>query len=766
MRSRWSPWWGAMAAGLPLGMFFALPAASQKPAPNADWEKGVAPFLKKFCVPCHQGAAPPGGVSFANLTTAQQALAKRAIFDRAAERMKQNEMPPPGVAQPTAKQRADALLAIQRLFAKAPAPASDPGRVTMRRLNRAEYDNTVRDLLGVEIPFSADFPNDDVGYGFDNIGDVLTLSPLLFEKYLNAAEKAAEAAIVLPESRTVRFGMGEMRTDTGRDFSGVLALASAGYGEARFRAPKGGPYQLRVTAWAQQAGPDPARMAIRLDGKDLTVFDVQATQNRPARYELPLDLKQGENRLSAHFINDYYQPQAPDPKMRGDRNLYIESIEVIGPLEVGKPKPASHRRLMTIEPDLAKPLESAKTILRPFLKRAFRRPVADADVERFARLVPAAIKEGQPFEQGIRVAVAAALVSPYFLFRVELDTPGGGTVRNLNDYELASRLSYFLWSSMPDAELFALADAGKLRDPKVLEAQAARMLQDPKAEALTRNFASQWLTLRKLENVSPDPELFPTFNDDLRQDMEEEVRHFFANVVKEDRSVVEFLDAPYTFVNARLARHYGLANVTGPEFRRVALKSDARGGLLTSAAVLTVTSNPNRTSPVKRGKWVLENILGEPPPPPPPGLDALEGDRDKTPAKTIKERMARHRKDPSCAVCHAKMDPLGMAFENYDPVGKWRTMDGKFAVDPTGTTAKGEPFKNAADLKKILLKRKDQFVHTLAEKLMTYGLGRGVELSDRKAVEGIASRCRKDGYRFSALVKGIVISEAFRKKRV
>jgi hypothetical protein len=746
----------------------ALLGESHTQAADPTWRKTMAPFLQKFCVGCHHGSNAPGGLRLDSFMQAEVALNNRAVFELVAEKIKEGQMPPPGVAQPTKAQRDGAILAIQKLFAKAPPSPADPGRVTMRRLNRAEYDNTIRDLLQIEFQASKDFPNDDVGYGFDNIGDVLSLSPLLFEKYLNAAEQAAAKAIVLPVVRTARFDAGQMDTDRGLMRGGALALNSLGYGGVAFKAARPGLYRVRLRAWAQNAGPDLAKIGLRLDGKQETVFSVQAGERSPETFEVLLELAAGPNKIEAYFLNDYYQPQHQDPKMRGDRNLHLVSFEIHGPLMAEPPKPASHRALIVAVPGSAGSIEAAKTNLRPFLKRAFRRPVAEEEVERYAKLVEVALKEGEPFEQGMRGAVAAALVSPHFLFRVEMDAgrAGAGRVRAMSDYELASRLSYFLWSSMPDEPLFSLAGQGKLRDPEMLKAQALRMLKDPKAKALTENFATQWLTLRKLETASPDPELFPTYSEDLRQDMEAEAKAVFSHIVQKDASVIEFLDAPYTFLNERLAKHYGIAGVSGASFRRVPLKSSQRGGLLTSAAVLTVTSNPNRTSPVKRGKWLLENILGAPPPPPPPGLDGLEEGDEKAPSKTIKERMARHRKDPSCAVCHAKMDPLGIAFESYDAVGRWRTMDGRFKVDSTGVTASGEKFSGAADLKKILLKRKGEFVRTLAEKLFVYALGRGAETSDRKAIQAIADHASKEGFRFSALVKGVVASDAFRRKRV
>ncbi|HRK22058.1 MAG TPA: DUF1592 domain-containing protein [Fimbriimonadaceae bacterium] len=758
---------GGVAAGIFVAGAQFSADAQTKAAPGADWTKTLYPFLTKYCLPCHQSEAPPGGVRFDNIKSEAQAIAARPFFDRAAERMKAKEMPPFGSPQPTDVAMKNALTAIQRIFAKAPPAPPDPGRVTMRRLNRAEYDNTLRDLLKIDFKPSVDFPNDDVGYGFDNIGDVLTLSPLLFEKYLNAAEKAAAQAIELPRVRTVRFDPSRMDTDIGNLARGdSLGLNSAGYAAIEFMAPEPGPYRLRIEAYATQAGPDAARMAVRLGEKELQTFNVDAVPSKPGTYELPLDLPKGQSKIFARFTNDYYQPNHADPKMRGDRNLYVMAFEVTGPLVAGAGPSAAHQSLILKTPSGKDFLPAAKENLRPFLRRAFRRPTTEAEVERYAKFVAQAQREGETFEEGMRIAVAAALVSPHFLFRIELDQPTAGTKTTvLNDHQLASRLSYFLWSSMPDPELMQLADRGLLKNPATLRSQADRMLKDPKAAALTQNFANQWLTLRKLDDLSPDPELFPSYDDRLRDDMKRETEMFFADVVRSDRSVVEFLDAPYTFLNARLARHYGVPNIAGENFRKVTLPNSRRGGLLTMASVLTVTSNPNRTSPVKRGKWVMENILGSPPPPPPPGIDSLEGDTDKVPAKTIRDRMERHRRDPSCAVCHAKMDPLGLAFENYDAVGRWRTKDGRFAVDASGAFDGKEKFKDAVDLKKILLKRKAAFAVNLTEKLMTYGLGRGVELSDRKAVQATASQSEKEGFRFSSIVKGIVSSDAFRKKK-
>jgi hypothetical protein len=381
--------------------------------------------------------------------------------------------------------------------------------------------------------------------------------------------------------------------------------------------------------------------------------------------------------------------------------------------------------------------------------------------------VKLAQKEGESFERGIQLAVQAALVSPHFLFRVELDrSPNDpGSKRLLDSYEMASRLAYFLWSSMPDDALFALAEQGKLQDPQVLEQQVKRMLQDPRAAALADNFAGQWLTLRKLNDVTPDPGRFPTFNDELRKAMRTETELFFEAVVKEDRSVLDFLDGKFTYLNEPLARHYGVEGVTGKQFRRVELTGDQRGGVLTQASVLTVTSNPTRTSPVQRGKWVLEQILGTPPPPPPGAVPLLPDEQHGELKGTLRQRMEQHRKDPECATCHARMDPLGFGLENYDAVGRWRTRDGDSPVDSSGELPDGRRFNGPAQLIAILKAQKSQFVHSLAERMLTYAIGRGMESYDKCNLDAIVRSVAAKDHRFSALVTEVVLSDPFRKRR-
>ena len=862
----------ALICGTPFGLgVLAAQSKSAKPAQkaNPDPFAYAVPLLRKYCVTCHAGASAPAGLKLDGFRDSASVTRNRHVWDEAVGKIRSGQMPPPGALQPPKKDREALLAAILKTLASAPPTPIDPGRPTLRRLNRAEYDNTVRDLFGIELKLAEDFPSDDVGYGFDNIGDVLSLSPLLMEKYLDAAEKIAAEVVRLPDLRTRTYDAETLDTDTGRarDDNSV-GLYSAGRVWAEPNLELSGTYKVRVVAWAQQAGPELAKMSVRIDGKEVAVFEVRARQGEPANYEPPLvELGAGRRRIAAAFTNDYYRPEDPDPANR-DRNLFVQSIEIVGPLGPPRAPPAAHSRLMIAQPDAADPMPAARAILSPFLKRCFRRPVTREEVERYAGFVTQAKKEGLPFEQGIRLALQAALVSPHFLFRVELDIlppqvakPGGvevskssppqvakpgrggvskssppqvakpgrggvskssppqgakpgrggvskssppqgakregegagggglraqraaqDAIRPLTPHELASRLSYFLWSSMPDDDLFRLADSRELLKPDVLAAQAKRMLRSPKARALTDNFAAQWLTLRKLDSVTPDPTLFPGWSEELRKSMRQETDLFFRHVVAQDRPVTEFLDADYTFLDDALAKHYGFS-ITSPlegevgnpgvpgepgggTFRLVRLPKGPRAGILTHASILTLTSNPNRTSPVKRGKWILENILGTAPPPPPPGLDSLaEGDA-KSPTRSIKARMKEHRANPECAVCHARMDPVGFAFENFDAVGKWRTKDGAFPVDASDTLPDGIRLNGPASLRALLLQRKGDFVRTLAEKLLTYALGRGLTSADKPAVEKVLQAARASDYKMSQLIGGVVLSAPFRNRRV
>lgn len=747
------------------------PGASPSTKMPDMYAQTVAPMLKKYCVACHSGPGANSGVVVDLYKNDASLLKARSIFEHIASNIKSQHMPPKGSPMPTQAERDRVVSYIETRLSTADCNLKDPGRVTMRRLNRAEYNNTTRDLLGVDMHLADDFPSDDVGYGFDNIGDVLSISPLLMEKYMAAAGKLAHKAIVAPEDvseQSKRFSGAKMPDETAGD--GVVlhgkyrALYSNGEVNATYTFPAEGDYILRTRAYGDKAADVAARMAFRLDGKDLTEVDVPADEAKPGIYETKLHVAAGKHQVAVRFTNDFYDKAAKDPKNK-DRNLYVEYLDVVGPLgQMVKELPESHRRIMIVQPTATNRSEAARKILSTFMRRAYRRPPTTDEVERVAKYVDMAQKEGDSFERGIQLAVQAVLVSPNFLFRVETDPPRAAKQGHaISDWELATRLSYFLWSSTPDDALLAAAEKGTLRKPVILEAQVRRMLRDSKAHALVENFGDQWLTLRNLRNVNPDPKRFPNWSEQLRADMLKETEMYFENVMREDRSVLEFLNSNYTFLNERMAKHYGIAGVTGEDFRKVELTGDQRGGVLTQASILTITSNPTRTSPVKRGKWILDQVLGTPPPPPPPNVPELKADTMLT--GTLRQKMEQHRVNPSCASCHARMDPLGFGLENFDAVGAWRTEDGGAAVDASGVLPDGKSFQTPAQLKTILLSQKGQFTRNLAEQLTTFALGRGLEYYDKCAVNKIASAAAGKGYRMSAIILGIVGSEPFQMRR-
>ena len=753
----------------------AWSAEFDRPAEHlAAFDEKIQPFLENYCFRCHRGERARADLHLDEYADIESVARDHARWARVLERLGMREMPPKKKKQPSDVERAEVVAWVRAELEHVDCDGPrNPGRVTMRRLNRAEYENTIRDLFGVALDVAGDFPVDDSGYGFDNVGDVLSISPLLMERYLAAAERVAQAVIVAPEPPAPdvkRLGAGSLARSGGTraNDDGACAFYSAGEIHKQVRFPADGQYTLRARAFGQQAGPNPARMAFRLEGKDVAVVDVEANENDPQVYEVKLDVKAGEHRVALAFVNDYYQPKHENPDMQGDRNLIVEYVELEAPLDA-KPRPVTdaHRRLMTCQPtDEASRRDCARRIIGETARRAFRRPVKPEERDRFVGLVELVVAEGESFERGVQLALQAILVSPHFLFLVESEPPGVGsdTVYDLGDFELASRLSYFLWSSVPDEALFALAGRGVLHEDDVLEAQVTRMLADPKSKSLVENFAGQWLELRKLDEIAPDPKRFPGFDDALRTAMRGESEQFFAAVMKENRSIFDFVLADHTYVNERLARHYGLAKVKGPAFRRVALTGDRAGGVLTQASVLTVTSDPTRTSPVKRGKWVLEQILGTPPPPPPPNVDPLpEGDQAEL-TGTMRERMEQHRTRPDCKSCHRMMDPIGFGMENFDAVGAWRDKDGAFAIDASGTLPDGASFNGPTELQRILMSKEDLFRRCLTEKMLVYGLGRGLEYYDRCTVDAICQAMAARGDTFSTLIVEIVKSDPFRRR--
>jgi hypothetical protein len=512
-------------------------------------------------------------------------------------------------------------------------------------------------------------------------------------------------------------------------------------------------------------------MELRLDGQPLKLFKVSATRDLMDSYSVQIRVSKGKHTLAAAMTNDFTEEEkVKDPKLR-NRDLYLGYLEVVGPLDVDTSTlPEAQRQLVASHPGLVADQQrtvrqAARENLQSLVRRAFRRPASDEELDRYAGLAELAVNQGESFERGMQLALTGVLVSPHFLFRVELDPkPHDPRARhNLADYELASRLSYFLWSSMPDDELFALAERGELNRDEVLGLQVRRMLKDPKAWALVENFGGQWLNLRMLDEITPDPKQFPTFDAQLRGDMRRETELFFEAVMREDRSILDFLDGKFTFVNERLAKHYGIEGIAGDKFQRVSLR-ERRLGVLTQASVLTLTSNPTRTSPVKRGKWIMENILGTPPPDPPPDVPQLEATQKAAPNASLRQQLELHRKDPNCAACHKQMDALGFGLENFDAIGRWRDKDGPFAIDSAGVLPSGDEFRGPESLAAVLKKRKAEFSRALSEKMLTYALGRGLQFYDRCAIDKIVEILEKDD-RFSALATAIVASEPFRMRR-
>jgi hypothetical protein len=725
------------------------------PGSQLDFARDVAPLLKKYCYDCHGGGDPEGKMVLEGLNP-NGGVKLRGSWKKVRDNLDSTLMPPSDSEQPTPEERQKMVdwLDAHPLRLDCSGPVH-PGRVTIRRLNRSEYNNSIRDLCGVDFKPAEGFPNDDVGYGFDNIGDVLSLPPILLEKYVEAAERITDKAILV-------FDEAHAPTQRGPG----KELGSSGEAVLEFEVTKAGTFLLRARASADQAGPELAKMGFRLDDKELRFFQVKGNRGDNEVYQHELRIPKGKHRFAASFLNDYYKPQESDPKLKGDRNLLIDYLEIAGPVGVRPEElPASHKQIIFVEPGKEKSREeAAQEIFKRFASRAYRRPATDEEVARLMKLFSMVTEEGESFERAIQVGIQAVLVSPHFLFRVEQEPgpqdPGG--IRTINEYELAARLSYFLWSSVPDVELLTLAHRGKLREN--LDSQVKRMLKDPKSDALVANFAGQWLQLRTLEITSPDPKTFPTWDKDLREAMQRETELFFAHIVREDRSILEFIDSDYTFVNEKLAKHYGIAGVSGGEFQKVSVPVDQRGGLLGQASVLTVTSNPNRTSPVKRGKWVLENLLAAPSPPAPPNVPQLEESKQAAENASLRQRLEVHRSNPSCAACHRMLDPLGFGLENYDAIGAWRTQEGKFPIEPAGVMPNGDAFQGIRELRAVLRKREADFRRCLAEKLMTYALGRGMELDDECTLRAMAELVGKQDNRFSALVLAIVHSDQFQKR--
>ena len=848
----------AASAAIAAGAFSGTLAGQTPGQPARDeFQQIVSPILAKNCLGCHSDRLKTGQLSLEPFRDANLASRHPEIWQKVFDKVAAGEMPPRPMAPLSESDRAaitDWIRKLPGVAINGPAEAgrdveqADPGRVTARRLNRGEYNNTIRDLLGVTVRPADEFPIDDSGYGFDNIGDVLSLSPMLMEKYINAARVVARAAVfgeTYPDKpgqlanltpKKMQDDVHAKGSETPYSMRGTLYATYHfpvdgeyefrwRYGNYRGRGKPVGPGRPFASAAAAPAVPlpsadvvdqpvAPARgrgagpgrgtpaprrpatdeerrareeklraafppilMAFSIDGQQVHTEFVEGDGNY--NYSHGDNIARVKVTAGDHLLRVSWPDLANHPNpfglinADGRQELFVDYMRILGPYNPSPAPPASYRKVFVCGEPGRYSNECVREIVATLVTRAYRRPATPDEIQRVLGLVDE-VRRHDSVEYAIQLAIESVLVSPNFLFRIEIRDRSGLSRRSgeaakadaayeLNDYELASRLSYFLWSSMPDAELFQLAGQKRLHDPAVLSAQVQRMLTDPKASALVKNFGEQWLNLRLMDRTKPDSEKFLSVDDELLDDMRQETLRFIGAVVFENRSILDFIDGRFTFVNGPLARYYGIKGVDGEQFQRVELDGDQRSGIVTQGSILSISSYATRTSPVLRGKWVLDTLLGTAPPPPPDDIPPLE-EKDLGTAASMRERLEAHRANPSCSVCHNQMDPIGFGLENYDAAGAWREKDGKFDIDTTGTLPDGRSFTGARGLKQILRADAAVFARNFTEKLTTYALGRGVERADRAVIDQISRDTARDDFRFVSIVTGIVTSRPFRMR--
>jgi mono/diheme cytochrome c family protein len=778
-----------------------LAVHAQQPQPASERVASASPqraVINQYCVGCHNGKLKTGGLALDSVNV-ENPNQNPEVWEKVVHKLRARYMPPVGQPRPDEKAYQSLVSYLETSLDQLSAANPNPGRTAaLRRLTRTEYQNAIRDLLGLQVDVTQLLPADESSFGFDNI-TVGELSPTLLERYLTAARKISRLAIGSPPRAPGGETILVPPDLTQEEHVDELPFGTRGGTAVPYVFPQNAQYEIQLQLSRDRnehieglAGPTDVELL--LDGQRVQLFTVKPVNNvtgiRNAN-SIPSDDDVDKHlhiripvTAGPHTLGVTFPKNDPSLLLETERqpyqahfNMYrhprihpaLYSIVVVGPYDAtGAGDTPSRRRIFTCHP--AKPSEEegcATEILANFARRAYRRPVTDHDLQMPLTFFRDA-RTSEGFEGGIERGLRSLLISPEFLFRVEHDPAGvaPNTVYRLTDLELASRLSFFLWSSIPDDELLNLAIASKLSQPAVLEKLVRRMLADPRSASLVNNFADQWLYLRNLETIIPDAREFPDFDDNLRQAMRRETELFFESMIREDRNVIDLLSANYTFLNERLAKHYGIPNVYDSNFRRVTFDANsARGGLLGQASILTVTSYADRTSPVIRGKWILTNIVGSPPPSPPPNVPPLKNDGSAGKAMTMRERMAAHRANQPCAGCHRLMDPVGFSLENYDAVGRWRTTEQDVPIDASGNLPDGSQFVGVAGLRQALLSRPELFVTTLTEKLLTYGLGRGLESYDAAAVRKIVRDARNDDYRFSSLVLGIVTSTPFQLRR-
>lgn len=897
-----------------LACLLAIPSLLSAAGRGEDaYQKRILPLLQKYCYDCHGDGMDKGDFALDEYPDYSKLIADKVLWDHTRQQLVTHVMPPEKKDKPTLPERDELVAWIDSTVFWFDPQKIDPGHITYRRLNRTEYNNTIRDSLMVDLRPASQFPPDDTGYGYDNIGDVLTISPMLMEKYIRAANAVAAKALDTSDVQRLDQELGakkfwNQKGET-KEWGDVRWFHSNADAATKFTAPAAGTYVLQLRVSATEAGPDVAKLALRVDDKELGTFDVTARYNgdkgpwQTIRQEVPL--KSGEHKVVVRFVNDFADPQNPDPDKR-DRNLALSKVEVEGPLGLlpprgtrlvqwlldGKPaglpavklsgedfrvgqgsgdrdtgaiylasngyvkhaveieKPGKYRlrikagaqqagaapakfdvRLagknagtfsitakdqapqlfqaeaelpagrheiqawflndfydektrqdrnfwlheLTVEGPLDQPAGIAAADMPALVDklggRVFRRPLNEDEKAKWHGIAALGLKEGLEPMEALGYVLRGMLVSPAFLYRGSPQPVG--EVKNgialVDEYTLASRLSYFLWSAPPDDKLLQLAAKGELR--KNLAAEVKRMIADYRGWSLTEDFAGQWLQLRDMDIAAPDTKMFPEFKGGMAYMMKKESQLFFDNILRQNLSVMDFLTADYTFVNKKLAEYYGLkgAKLSGSKdkYEKVSLQGTPRGGILTQGSILVLTSTPTRTSPVKRGKYLLEQILGTPPPPAPGGVPPLDERKARFGKMTLREQFAEHRSNASCAGCHAFLDPMGFAFENYDAIGRWRDEEKKQPIDASGSLVRGQTFANLAELRGILARdMADQFVKNLSENLLTYALGRGLEYSDKPTIEEIQRRAKAAEYRFQDIILAVCESVPFQKMRV
>jgi hypothetical protein len=788
---------------------FAQGASAPKKAGHYE----VKPALDRYCITCHNAKLKTAGLSLEQVDPSRVS-GDVELWEKVARKLRTREMPPSGLPRPDQATYEQLVSTLETALDDAAVADPHPGRVVIHRLNRTEYTNAIRDLLSLDIDgralLSADEPDQQ---GFDNVAGVLSVSPRLLENYMTAANTISRLAIgdatISAVEDTVRIPTATVQDDRASE---DLPFGSRGGLSIPYQFPLDGDYSIKVVLKRQLylyliGMGEPHQLDVRLDGALLKRFTIGGegkgvtapesfagnTQGEPEWEEymhtadagliVRVPVTAGAHRIGVSFVRRQWEPEGVlQPPQRGFArttnevyfgNPSVDNVSIAGPLTVRATKDSPARRALFIcRPSSAATEDAcARRILSTIARRAYRGSVSESDITTLLTFYRAGRADAD-FDAGIQQGLRRILASPKFLFRIEREpqTPGQASAQRegstgqaypVNDLDLASRLSFFLWSSIPDEELLAVAAKGTLSDRTTLERQVRRMLADRRAQALVDNFASQWLTTGKLSGVVPDVDAYPEFDENLRDAFRQETRLFVGSQLREDRSVVDLVTANYSFVNERLARHYRIPNVYGSHFRRVTFSDGVRGGLLGQGSILTVTSYPNRTSPVLRGRWLLDNVLGAPPPPPPPDIPLLNEGGADTKTMSIRQQMEAHRKNPSCAVCHVRMDPLGFSLENFDALGKWRTTSEGIPVDASGALPDGTRFEGVAGLRQLIASHQDDFARTFTQKLLAYALGRSLEAHDLPAVRRIARESARNGYRWSSIILGVATSTPF-----